>query len=92
MKAWCIWCEDGENYPKSFAKNNMLWIHEKCFNEITDMRSKIDGVREFMEGKRPYKNRSDYETVEKFLSEMGSFAKRFDNSAALIKSLRLNEK
>lgn len=78
MKAWCIWCEVGDAYPKS----GYAWIHPKCFEDLCDISDDMKTIKEFMEGKRPSDN------VEDFLSRMADFRRRWEGSMELIKKLK----
>ncbi len=77
----CVWC-DGE---ADFGKD-MMYIHKKCYFELTDVASEIEGIKEFIEGKRPNKNLPD-DTIEKFLERMEDFRVKWSNSMKLIKEI-----
>ena len=87
-KAWCLWCELGQGVPR----NDMYWIHEKCFIEITDMARNIETIEQYLKGELPRisknGNRIGYETVELFLIEMTDFNRRANNIMELIKKIR----
>jgi len=84
MKAWCIWCEDGEQQPKS----GMVWIHAKCFQELMDIHRDIEEVKKYMKGEMPRimasGDRQGYESVERFLIAMDDFRRRWANSMEYI--------
>lgn len=49
-----------------------MWIHLKCFEEITDLRSDIEKVLQLIsEGEKS-------EILENFLTRMNEFDKRFE--------------
>lgn len=87
VKAECIWCED----PVSTPKHGLLWIHRKCFQEITDCCCDIKVAIEFARGERPRikanGDKEGYEALEKFLVEMQSFRAKWERAEALIKKL-----
>ena len=47
MKAWCIWCEDGDKYPPMYKRNGMVWIHEKYANQLMDINQDIKSKEAF---------------------------------------------
>ncbi len=86
-KAECWWCGD----PQSIAKHGMIYLHQKCFDEITDANGDIEAAMEFARGERPRVlangDKQGYEALEKYLVEMQSFRRRFENTKALIQKL-----
>jgi len=90
VRAECIWCGD----PQGTTKNGLLWIHRKCFEEITDCCSDIKAAVEFAKGERPRVlangDKQGYEAIEQFLVEMQAFRKKYACTVALIKKLQNN--
>ena len=86
-KAECWWCGD----PTGIAKHGMIYLHEECFNEITDMNGNVEAVKEYLEGRRPaHENASP--TAEKFLEAMAVWARQCEGTKQLIKKLSLSHK
>lgn len=70
-KAWCIWCENGKQYPTKYKENNIVWIHEKCFEELVDFNEDLEEVKNILE-------RNDkIREVEDFLEQMKVFDSRW---------------
>lgn len=86
-RAECIWC----GYPEGTTKSGLLWIHRKCFEEITDCCGDIKVAIEFAKGERPRikanGDREGYEALEKYLIEMQAFRQKFTRTVALIQKL-----
>jgi hypothetical protein len=87
VRAECIWCGD----PTSTPKHGLLWIHRKCFEEITDCCGDIKAAMEFVRGERPRVlangDKKGHEAIEKYLIEMQDFRQRWTHVEALIKKL-----
>lgn len=87
VRAECIWCGD----PEGTTKSGLLWIHRKCFEEITDRNSDIEAAVEFAKGERPRVlangDKQGHEAIERFLVEMQEFRQKYVNTVALIKKL-----
>lgn len=90
VRAECIWCGD----PEGTTKNGLLWIHRKCFEEITDRNNDIEAAIEFAKGERPRVkangDKQGHEALEKFLIEMQEFRQKYDSTVLLIKKLQNN--
>ncbi len=87
MKAKCWYCE----VPDGIAKHGMIYLHPKCFDEITDMNDKIEFAIKYAKGEMPRVlasgNKQGYESFEKFLVGVDDFSRRWANTEKLIKSL-----
>lgn len=87
MKAECWWCGD----PEGIAKHGMIYLHPKCFNEITDMNDKIEYAVKYAKGEMPRVlangDKQGYKSLEKFLIAIDDFSRRWENTEKLIKSL-----
>lgn len=90
-RAECIWCGD----PEGTTKNGLLWIHRRCFEEITDCCGDIKAAVEFAKGERPRVlangDNQGHEAIEKYLICMQEFRQKYTNTVALIKKLQSNE-
>lgn len=88
MKAWCIWCQTG-SLPNPLSEKEMVWIHTKCFEQLMDVRDKIENVTEYMKGTLPKLaengNKIGYDSAEQFLVAMDDFNRRWKNTMKLIK-------
>ena len=69
-----------------YDKNGIVWIHEKCFFEITEMVSDIKKVKKILEGKLEKWEHPD--TVVSFLKRMDDFRRRWEGSMRLIGKLK----
>ena len=87
-KAWCMWCEMGDQYPPMYKRNGMVWIHESCFLEITDLKGEIKHIRALLDGKEPGPKG---DTIESFLERTEDFKKRWNKSMELIERLKKSE-
>jgi len=67
------------------ARNGMVWIHESCFLEITDLLGDIKHIRALLDGKEPGPKG---DTIEDFLKRTEDFKKRWNNSMELIEKLK----
>ena len=87
MKAECWYC----GCPSGIAKHGMIYLHQKCFEEITDMNDKIEFAVKYAKGEMPRVlangNRQGYESFERFLVAMDDFQRRWKNTTELIKKL-----
>lgn len=66
---FCFWCEMG-TVPKNLREKGFVWIHQKCFIELIELRDDFKGVKEILEGKRN-------EEIEIFLERMRKFDERW---------------
>jgi hypothetical protein len=60
--------------PKNLNKKGFVWIHLKCFLEITELKDDIKSVKEILAGQKN-------ETVERFLQRMEQFDAHFERLA-----------
>jgi len=93
MKAWCIWCEDGDRYPPMYKRNGMVWIHEKCANQLMDINQDIKSIKEMLKGVHPRnkKEKDRLKVVVDFIKDMEDFRKRWDNTIKMIKNCKENQ-
>jgi hypothetical protein len=91
MKAECWWCGD----PTGIAKHGMIYLHQKCFDEITDNNDNIEYCVKYAKGELPkFKENGDregYESFTKFLISVQDFQRRWKNTTELIKKLSSNK-
>lgn len=87
MKAECWWCGD----PEGIASHGMIYLHQKCFDKITDMNDKIEYAVKYAKGEMPRVlangDKQGYASIEKFLVAMDDFHRRWENTTKLIASL-----
>lgn len=87
-KVECYYCGD----PTFIAKHGMIYLHVKCFEEITDMNSQIEYCIKYAKGELPkFRENGDrigYESFRQFLISMQDFQRRWKNSSELIKKLQ----
>jgi len=86
-KAWCIWCETGQE-----PKHGYLWIHSECFEQITRIASNLETIEKYLKGEIPRitkkGNKLGRDTVEQFLIDMYDFDRRWRNSMKLIEAYK----
>ena len=46
VKAWCMWCENGNSTPKP----GYFWIHMECWEKLQDWRGLAKWVEDHPEG------------------------------------------
>jgi hypothetical protein len=89
MTATCVWCNKtakGEigSMEQAMTKNGMLYMHQACFSEATDMPDIINLVHQILtEGKDKYGN----DDVIEFIQRMNRFKRRWEGSMKLVSML-----
>jgi hypothetical protein len=89
VTATCVWCNKtvkGEigSCEQVFAKNGMLYIHQACFGEATEMPDLIVRVHQILtEGK----DTSGNDDVIEFIQRMNRCKRRWEGSMKLVATL-----
>lgn len=90
MTATCIWCgktadgKQGGIGPQNYAKNGMLYIHQACLSELSNLPDEVNHVYQILtEGKDKYGNDDALE----FIQRMQRFKRRWEGSMKLVASL-----
>ena len=79
MKAFCIWCEMGDSHaPKGY-----FWIHQKCFEEITDAQNDVKYIKQHY-----IQMGEDCKKMEAFFDRMENFRQRWGGSMKIIKKMK----
>ena len=55
VKAWCIWCETGNQ----LGNNKYFWIHEECAHKLMGIHSQVRCIKEMLKG---------YDRIENYVS------------------------
>ena len=91
MKAQCWWCEDGSN----FGPRGMVYLHLKCFEEITDICKEIEYATKYAKGEMPRVlksgNKQGYKYIERFLVACEDFKQTWNKRMEIIKTLTQRE-
>ena len=88
MKAFCIWCEYGNN----LSSTGYFWIHPDCFNKIMDISDGVSSIKEILEGthsrnKLEKEGQSKIDIIHDFIKDMEKFEKQWKGSVKLYKEL-----
>lgn len=86
----CFWCESSYLTEKQALTNNpKISLHLKCFEEIMQIRSKIEMATKYLEGRLPFLaangNKVGYDTVEQCLKAIDDFDKQWAKKMKFIK-------
>jgi hypothetical protein len=83
MRAWCIWCENGE----SKGKHGYYWIHMKCAEQLIDINGDIESIKKMLLGihRRNQDDEDKFNVIMKYIEDMEDFRRRWDNTMKLIK-------
>lgn len=84
VKAWCIWCEVGQDSDK--LKSGYYWIHIDCAQKLMECDSDLKSIKEMLLGihTRNKKDEDKLNVVYEFIKDMEDFKRRWDNTIALL--------
>ena len=85
VKAWCIWCENGNQ----LGNNDYFWIHEECAHKLMGIHSSIRCIKEMLKGEHPRNKEEEtkIETIYKFIEDMETCERRWKGTMKIIRDI-----